>query len=332
MRRLVSSDWQLAHNERDRYRTNWVVNDLPKLVEKYKVEQLVFLGDLTENKDNHPAALVNEIVEFFCGLATNNCDVVILQGNHDFLHKEYPFFRFLQNYKAIKWISSPTEMENCLYLPHTRNYKQDWKDIGFTKQYDFIFAHNIFEGVKANGQALSGIPRNIFPAGSCVISGDVHEPQFLDPITYVGSPCLCDFGDDYQPRVLLLTDLDAKSIKVQGQQKRLIYCAVNKVAGQRELAFDHNANAGDIVKIKVDLLVEDVADWLAIKQEVEDWAAKNKFIVYAILPEVAYVQGARQKLAKNNKRSDSEYLNAFVQRNGTDAQTAEVGKSIIDLI
>lgn len=327
MKRLISSDWQLADNTRDRYRTDFVVSQIPLLIDKYKPDQLVFLGDLTENKDNHPASLVNEIVEFFTEV-TKQCAVVFLQGNHDFLYKENPFFKFLDKLDVV-WIDKPCVMQNCLYLPHTRNHKQDWKGVDFNG-HDFIFAHNIFDGVKANGQKLSGISPSIFPDSSCVIAGDVHEPQTLDVVTYVGSPFLCDFGDLYQPRVLWLDNLKVKSIKVSGPQKRVINCSVNRIAGKRELAYDHDAHPGDIVKIKAELLMQDVAEWDSIRSEIVNWSADQGFILYTVAPIVAYDSGARARPVKGEKKSDDAYLQQFVKRNGIDEATAKAGQEILD--
>lgn len=326
MRRLVSSDWQLQDGARDRYRTNFVVDQLPKLLDKYKIDQLLCLGDVAEQKDNHPATLVNEIVDAFYNLQ-KQCKVIILQGNHDFLHKGHPYFHFVSKFDNVEWISKPTELDNCLYLPHTRDYKKDWKDVKFVG-YDFIFAHNIFTGVSTNtGHALSGIPTNIFPDDCQVIAGDVHDPQELadGKIVYVGSPTLCDFGDDYAPRVLLLDDLKIKSIKVSGPQKRLIDISWDS---------DHclvapGVNEGDIVKIRVQLRMKDVAVWAAIRQEVESWATKCKFVVNTIQPVVNQVVGERQKLVKSSKKEDAEYLVSFVKRLGVDKETAEVGANIL---
>jgi metallophosphoesterase superfamily enzyme len=36
------------YGDRDRYRTDFVVQTLPVLIEKYKPDQLLILGDLTE--------------------------------------------------------------------------------------------------------------------------------------------------------------------------------------------------------------------------------------------------------------------------------------------
>ena len=330
MKRLVTSDLQLDDNPRDRYRTDFMVNELPKLIAKYKIDQLLVLGDICELKDRHPAPLVNDIVNCFTKLA-QLCEVVILQGNHDYLHIGHPYFEFLTNFENVSWISAPTVRDNCLYLPHTRDHKKDWKDLKFDG-FEFIFAHNIFTGVTANGIQLSGIPGSVFPDDAQVVSGDVHEPQSLDngKIVYVGSPVLCDFGDSYQPRVLLLDGLDIKSIKVHGQQKRLINCSVDKIAGKRELNFDHDANENDIVKIKVSLMMDDVAEWATIRQEVADWAAEHKFIVNTIQPIVDYVQGARPAVVKNKSKSDIQFLESYVKRLGADEKVAEIGKELLE--
>jgi hypothetical protein len=179
--------------------------------------------------------------------------------------------------------------------------------------------------VKANGESLSGIPLSVFPDDVFVVAGDVHEPQTLGVVTYVGSPCLCSFGDSYQPRVLLLDGLDVKSIKVQGQQKRLI-----DIVWPAEPMMDYfKANDGDIVKIRAHIKMEHVAQWSEIRQEIEQWAVENKFIINTIVPEVEYVHGERAKVVKGDKKSDNQYLTAYVKRSGADAATAKVGQGII---
>lgn len=323
IKRLCTSDWQLADNQRDKYRLDWVKNELPKLIQKYKPDQLLVLGDVTESKDNHPASLVNEIVDLFYDLQ-KTCYVIILQGNHDFLHKEHPYFKFVSKFDNVEWIAKPTVLDNCLYLPHTRNHKQDWKRIDFS-EHEFIFAHNIFEGVKANGQKLSGIPLTIFPDSACVISGDVHEPQSFDVLTYVGSPFTTDFGDDLQPRVLLLDDLKVKSIKVGGPQKRLLNCKWS----HGDFVCSDIAHEGDIVKVRVELEMQHVAEWDAIRSKIIDWTAKNKLKLYTIIPQVVYDTNDASTIVNSQRKSDDEYLSDFVKRTGIDDQTAKIGKELI---
>lgn len=325
MRRLVTGDWQLCDNPRDRYRTDFIVNQFMTLVAKYQPDQVLVLGDLTELKDNHPAALVNEIVDIFHRLSTM-CQVIFLEGNHDHLHIEHPYFRFVQKFGVV-WISKPTVLDGCLYLPHTRNYKKDWVDIDFTG-HDFIFAHNIFDGVKSNGQKLSGIPTSIFPDDAFVLAGDVHDPQTVDCVTYAGSPFLCDFGDDFQPRILLIDDLQVKSIKVYGPQKRVIEVDWND--GERD--YRGRFNDGDIIKFKVNIGMEHTAEWDKIRGQVQDWGVKHNLIVNTIQPIVSFVQGERAKAVKGERKSDSTYFEAFAKRNGLDEKTAEIGRGIIDTV
>src|SRR5205814_1607714 len=97
----------------------------------------------------------------------------------------------------------------CLFLPHTNNYKRDWKGLDFSK-YQWIFAHNTFQGANIGPRRLEGIPTSIFPRNAKVISGDIHVPQHFGPIEYVGAPYRIDFGDDYEPRVLFLSTKDEK--------------------------------------------------------------------------------------------------------------------------
>ena len=325
MKRLVTADWQLADGARDRYRIDFVRQRLPKIIEKYQITELLILGDLTESKDCHPASLVNEVVGCIHELS-RECQVVILRGNHEYLQIDNPFFEFVNRFDNVKWINKPEEWAGCLFLPHTRNYKQDWKDINFSG-HEFVFAHNIFTGVNAaNGHALSGIPPSIFPKDAQVISGDVHEPQSFDCITYVGSPYLCDFGDSYEPRVLMLDGKRRVSIKVGGQQKRVITVDWD----EEESIFHHpNTNPGDIIKFVVNLKMEHVAKWAEIRALVEQWAHKRDFIVNSIQPVVAYVKGEGKAAPKHESKTDEQYIDSYANRLGLDKDTLSTGKKML---
>lgn len=328
MKRLITSDWQLDENPKNNYR--WVFADftLPSLVKKYKPDQLLMLGDITEAKDNHSASLVNETVDLFQQLSSL-CDIVILQGNHDFQHKGYPFFRFLDHYSNITWIAEPTKLDDCLFLPHTRDHKTDWKGVEMYG-HDYIFAHNIFTGASGNGQALSGIPTSIFPDDACVISGDVHEPQSFDVVTYVGAPYTCDFGDAYSPRVLLLDEMNIKSIKIPGQQKRIIEVSFNPKMD--DWVFHGPYEEKDIIRFNVNLSMENVPSWDKIRAWVEKWATKRNVIADSIRPIVSYEQGDRPKLVKGLKKSDADYLTSYASRTGLDESTLRIGREMLDII
>jgi hypothetical protein len=144
----------------------------------------------------------------------------------------------------------------------------------------------------------------------------------------VGSPVLCDFGDFYQPRVLLLDGLEARSIKVKWRQKRLIECV-----WPDDWAGLEHAQAQDIVKVRVHLKMEHVAQWDVIRQSVLDKLQPHAYVINTIQPVVDYVQGKRTAIKQQAKtKDDTQYLTAFATRNGTDEKTQAVGKSILDLV
>jgi hypothetical protein len=226
MTALAIADLHLSEKARDEYRFA-VMDNIATLIEKHSVSTLMILGDLTESKDYHPATLVNDVVDIIYSFSCL-ADVIILTGNHDYTQTDCPFFHFLRRFKRVRWVNKVTMLDldigQCLFLPHTRDWETEWALVGDTPDLDWIFAHNTFEGSETEyGKKLSGIPTDIFPRGVKVIAGDVHTPQTVGPVTYVGAPYLIDFGDSFVPRALLLkSDGSMKSISLPGPQKRLL--------------------------------------------------------------------------------------------------------------
>lgn len=320
---LVTSDLQFSDNPRDEYRYR-IGKTISQLIEKYNVGWLYLLGDLTEAKDGHPAELVNRVVNMIHKWA-DQCDVVILQGNHDVLDTAHPFFKFLHHFEGIRWIDKPQAFNNALWLPHTRDYKRDWHgfDLG-----GYIFAHNIFEGVRAgNGTVLDGIPLNIFADDTVILAGDVHEPQSFDCVTYVGSPYRCDFGDDYEPRVLLLDEHNeiVKSIPVHGPQKRLIECAAGK-----GLLDGWKADKDDIIKVRVQLQTKHVQHWSEIRDSVSNWSAKHGFILYSVEPVVNYTPEQIESSPRFSHKTDEQYLREYAARRGLDEIMVKTGLKMLE--
>src|SRR5215831_509799 len=115
---LITSDLHLSDRARDRYRFGlfkWLV----KKQRKYNVDATFILGDVTDRKDNHSAALVNEIID---NLILLKPPVYILKGNHDFIDPDTPYFRFLSRLDGIKFISEPTRLPDwgwgAAMIPH----------------------------------------------------------------------------------------------------------------------------------------------------------------------------------------------------------------------
>src|SRR5688572_6127902 len=219
MKALAVADLHLTDNTRDEYRHVFIGRELPRMLGEHKADVLLILGDLTEAKDRHSAVLVNKTVSHLVHLSAH-CPVIILMGNHDYANEGEPFFSFSRELPGVHFINRPTEggelpkslrqqMSGCLFLPHSRDVKRDWSMFadGFDA-YDFIFCHQAFQDADGGfGRKLDGEPTSWFDICSSrtkIIAGDIHKPQAVGPVEYVGAPYTIDFGDTYKPRLLVI--------------------------------------------------------------------------------------------------------------------------------
>lgn len=325
MTTLITSDLHFAENPRDHYRFK-LVKFLKRKIKKHDVKTLLILGDLTETKDRHSAWLVNMISDALSELA-EDVVIYIMRGNHDAIVPTFPFFKFVGKQKNIQWINSATAMKvaglgSCCFLPHTTDYKTDWEPFNF-KKYDWVFAHATFaDTLSESGFKLDGIPTEYFPKGVHVISGDIHKPQKVGCVTYVGSPYTVDFGDDFQSRVLLIDNDKLKSIPYVGPQKRLITIEGGELPPREELGI----NDGDIVKIRVVLGKEQYASWAEIQNTIKEWAVEENCNVHTVQPVIESV--FKLKAGKRKKveiQSDKELLSAYAKSRSIDERTMKAG-------
>lgn len=332
MTTLVTADLHFSDNSRDSYRFR-IFKTMHKIIKDHEVNLVLILGDITEEKDEHPSRLVNRIVNHLYRLA-KECRIIIMKGNHDFLgDPNNPFFSFLGKIPNITWINNPTETKalryhtelgNSIFLPHTNNYKKDWKSLTFSN-YRWIFCHQTFAGTMIGGRHAEGIPLEIFPIDR-IISGDIHIPGD-DPVTYVGAPYAVDFGDDYSPRMLLLDGKRKTSIPVPGPQKRLLELrSINDI--QRPLKV--KINAGDILKVRVDIAAKDYARWHDYQEIVRSWGEVNKYVIHMVQPIVSdRTVDADVKNRIRETKTDEEVLTSYGKQRGIDSKTMRTGEKLL---
>jgi len=338
---IVSSDWHLSDNTLDAYRLKTVKTVFPKLVKKHGVELLLMLGDLTEAKDGHKAGLVNDVVGVFYALA-QLCPVVIAQGNHDWLSgPDNPYFGFLSRIEGLFWVNRPTplgelDLPSCkaalgalgpaILLPHTADAERDWADVEFG-QYDWAFAHQTFAGaVGDSGIKLGGVPLSFFPKHLRIISGDVHRPQKVGQLIYVGSPFSVDFGDDFDPRVLLIEGTKLSSIPVPGPQKRLV--EVNSLAELKQHQTD--LEPGDLLKVRVKLKAGEKAAWGETSAAVRAWGEKNGYHIHLVQPVMPSKATGSMITAKGIAvKTDEELLREYSSARALDKKTLKAGVQLL---
>ena len=330
MKTLVISDLHLSANPRDAYR-HAIVHSLCKYA-KEGIRRTLILGDLTEEKDRHNDWLVNNVVARVVDFAKLG-EVFILKGNHDYnSDPDMPYFRFLGLTPNVHWISNPTvytftadDLGSVLFLPHTRRYKREWKDVRL-KGHRYIFAHNTFKGAQlAGGYKSDGIPLSIFPKDACVISGDVHIPQELGCVTYVGAPYTIDFGDNYDGRCLIINGEKVTSVKINGPQKQLV-----EVDTHDEL---HKAGAqfrdGDIIKIRATIPRSEATNWPKVRDELRAWAQEQGAIIHAIQPVIIEDAVTRKRIKKAEIKSDQQIIREFAKTRGIDKHMLKYGEKLL---
>jgi hypothetical protein len=323
MKILITGDWHLNANPRDQYRHDHQ-KVLRQVIVKYGVDKLVVLGDLTDEKDNHPAWLVNKIADYVHTLA-QHCRVIIVRGNHDALTPDEPFFGFLGLIPNVIWVNQPRVIDGDIYLPFTNNWKKDWEQVVWSV-FNRAFTHNTFDGVSiGHGETLKGIPLSAVKVPT--FSGDIHIPQTLDGVTYVGAPYLVDFGDDYVPRLLLVEGQSVKSLRLPGRQKRLVEVrsldALDKVTG---------VNPGDILKVRFQLSPADHAQWPALQAAIRKWGEEHDYQIHTIVP---LVLGGQQRSHPQIRRArsgqdDKALINEYAKARGIAEPTIKVGLALIE--
>lgn len=264
---LLVSDIHLTANPKDAYR--WCLFPwLREQLKKQDVATLCILGDITDAKDSHPAELVNKIVHEVKELARLVDDVYILCGNHDYLREGSPFFGFLSEFDNVHFISKPFEpdAESCtsLFLPHTRTPSKDWAGYNF-EHYQYVFMHQTVSGsVASNGMVMDGEKVPDMSAAWKVYSGDIHVPQIINGVEYVGSPYHVHFGDKFNARCVLLPrrgpaeDLHLPCIK----RYVLTVASLAELRTQRR-----RVHAGDQVKLRISLAASERHEWARIRRE-----------------------------------------------------------------
>lgn len=272
MSALLVSDLHLTANPRDEYR--WRIFDQIKhIATEHWVKDLFILGDLTEAKDFHSARLVNRIVSSLLGLYSDKSagimQIWVIFGNHDGLDPNCPFFGFLGRYPCINFISTPfmrpISGNEVLMLPHTRDPVRAWEMVDM-HQADFIFMHATVRGALGeNGMALEGIPPGLLSLArrAKIFSGDVHVPQTIGKVEYIGAPYPIKFGDNFQPRAILLKDW-RKAISIPLSNIRRLMVTMGPEADITTLGLLE----GDQIKVRVQLQPSEFHLWSDFKRRV----------------------------------------------------------------
>lgn len=329
MASVITADLHLSANPRDAYRHRWM-EGLPALLQREEADRLIICGDLTTEKDYHSAWLTNKIVRYVHD-ASAVCPVYILMGNHDYTSAANPFFEFLGGFDRVHWIKEVTETKlkglgRCLFIPHQRKLEA-WDGLEQLKEeWNWVFAHATFQGARNEQDLEMEGPAMGLVLGHRVISGDVHVPQKVGPVTYVGPPFRINYGDTYQPRILLLSEHHANQRLCEGPRKVLV-----EAASWDDIEAVGDCRTGNMVKIRYSIPSQDYDKWPLLRKRIEDWAAKNKLILDAVIPVPLIADTAPDKKAKVVKTaSDLEIIKSYATRYQVGDKTLRMGLRLLE--
>ncbi len=333
---LLTADLHLDDKPQNAYR--WMIfKVLRDKIKHYGVRKLIILGDLTDNKDNHSSILVNRLVEHFIELLSTGCQIYILKGNHDYIDPDYPYFRFLNNFDRLHYINTPTSEFirfgtdiKFLLIPHTRDPNKDWSmlDLSFCR---YVFLHQTFQGaVASNGVKLDGISSNIFKRLECrVYSGDIHVPQKLGPVEYVGAPYRIHFGDNFQPRMVMLNPTTNKATDI-------IYPFMKKhkiTLSHDDIRFDHEGLILPYDQIKIKLLLPR-SEFVSVdyyRDKINKLCDDRQLDLFGI--EIEELIDANEQKQNNEEvlyRDNENIFDSFVKHEKIDKYRSQMGKAIIE--
>lgn len=322
---ILTADLHLTDVPLEDYR--WRVFDkLLEFVEETNDKDVYILGDLGDRKDRHSSELVNRMLGAFCRLGSAGCRVTCILGNHDAPLKGTPYWYMLNHMPMnLKFHIKPVIKRGILLLPYSPNPTEDWKDV-LEGDYNAVFMHQPVDGARLEaGTRYEGATP--LPAFDDVLvwSGDIHTPQKVGKVRYVGAPHPIKFGDHYKTRLIQLDDdfgLVTEYI-IDGLRRHVF-----EVSSVAELA-KKDTNHGDQVKVRFSVDADKLKYWPAEREEISAWAQKNKLHVFAIEPHVA-LSKTTSKVTGTMSNNPKEALSAFATAEGLSDRIVEVGASLLD--
>lgn len=323
---LLTSDLHLSDRARDEHRFE-LFQWLAKQQERFKPRATMILGDITNSKDKHSAKLVNAIVN---GLILLKPPIYILKGNHDYISPTNPFFGFLSCIDGITFVSDPLlPWDGFAMIPH--EYSQAAFDRAckiIPSRAEGVTIHACLDGAIAEtGARLSGLSAAAIeakrPLGAW--AGDIHRPQRVGGITYVGAPYHVRFSDDFTPRILLVQN---------GVEKNLYFDAPRKwtltIHDADEILDNEDLRKGDQVKVMIELAREEVVEWNAHKQRALEACKEMGVDVYGIDLKVApSKRKERMKFEPGTSRTREEVFTDFCKAENVANNVKKAGSKLL---
>lgn len=329
MNYLLWSDPHFTDSPLEAYRWD-VFKSLKEIAIKYRVNKIICLGDLVDRKDRHTGALINHIVEELADLHfETNAPIDILAGNHDKPLTGPYFWKFINRQKNLRYLEQwEWQEEGVLYLPYAANPIEDWPQLDKVKLVA-MFMHQTMEGAlveddfKLKGNKLPVLP--LLP----IFSGDVHRPQFIKGVTYIGACHPVKFGESWPNRVIIIQNDDfVNFIEVP---LPTIKRDVIDISLSDEL-FKLDYHKSDQLRIRYHLTAEKMIIWPVEEEIIRKWADTNGIFLASI--EAKLVSNTLEAKSEEEVRTleimpPEEVIKVFGVTEKLDQNVIEIGLELL---
>ncbi len=329
---LISADWHLTDRPEEEYRWE-VFRIVARWLRDNPGQSVAVLGDLADRKDRHSARLLNRMLTEFKTLAAllvGAGKIILFPGNHDLPLLGASFWSFLGEVDGVEFFSEPGEAyPDLLVLPFVPNPEHDWAEFDLSA-YRCVFMHQPVDGARDFGSTIDihGTPMPELPKGLRVYSGDIHTPQKVGQVVYVGAPHPVKFGDRYPCRMLELDDDYRIAAVLELNPVRRHMLRVSTVEELRKA----DVVKGDQAKVVFEVALEEAKQWPSKRDEIYAWAAANGVQLFSVEPVVQMVarrKGGRAVLAYGAS-DPQEVLEAFAAEEGLGEVQVEAGRVLLE--
>ena len=330
MNYLLFTDPHLVDNPIDEYRWG-MFNELTRIALQFKVSKIFCLGDLSDRKDRHSAVLVNRLVSTFSKLRSETgSEVKIISGNHEQPVTGPYFWEFLTK-TGIEYITKPKSEDGIYFFPFSKNPVEDWKDFSFISRVKAALMHQTGQGVRVEGDRL--LAANNLPDfnGVPVFSGDVHRPQEVEGIFYIGTPYPIKFSETWDNRVVVIQNDDfTRPISVWLHSIKRAIIDITSSKELNKLPY----KKGDQIKIRYTLSGKQLSSWHEEEETIKKWASNKEIFLASLEPKFTGdgVQASTnvEKLAFELMSPD-EVIKKFAADEKLSEDILEVGKTLLRL-
>lgn len=323
--RLLCADLHLDDNPANDYRWN-IFNQIEVTCAETGCREVWVLGDLSDRRDRHSSILVNRLVEVLTKLNTLGIHWHIYPGNHDMPLEGPAYWTFLGNVSGVTFYDKPTLVGKALVLPHAPNPDEAWADLPkYNAPLDAILLHQCITGAKVSGREMKGssIP-DFFQDAKHVWAGDIHDPQKVGCVHYVGSPHPVAFGDRYKCRMILVRDnwSFAREVILDPPKKEVITIrSFSDLQGVK-------LKAGDKVRIRVELDASKADEWPELERRIGKWAERKGAELASTEALLVSVEGDQKDV--ENWADPRKVLDSYMTEQGLKDPLTDIGREVLD--